>query len=68
MKRKVICIWGKFDNESDDFVLDPFAGSGTTLIACAKLNRIGIGIEKEDEYVKIAEARIKPFLEQEKLI
>jgi len=49
-------------------VLDPFAGSGTTLIACEKLNRKWIGIEKEEEYVKIAEARIKPFLEQEKLI
>ena len=25
------------------------------------------GIEKEEEYVKIAKARIKPFLEQERL-
>jgi len=32
-----------------------------------KLNRKFIGIEKEEEYVKIANARIKPFLEQEKL-
>ena len=48
-------------------ILDPFVGSGTTLIACAKLNRNGIGIEKEEEYVKIANARIKPFLEQSNL-
>jgi site-specific DNA-methyltransferase (adenine-specific) len=48
-------------------VLDPFLGSGTTAIACLKLNRQFIGIEKEDEYVKIAKARIKPFLEQRKL-
>ena len=48
-------------------VLDPFTGSGTTLIACAKLGRGGIGIEKEEEYIKIAEARIKPFLIQSKL-
>tara|TARA_R100001086_G_scaffold248113_1_gene184168 strand:+ start:1334 stop:2644 length:1311 start_codon:yes stop_codon:yes gene_type:complete len=48
-------------------VLDPFLGSGTTGIACAKLNRNFIGIEKEEEYVKIAEARIKPFLQQRKL-
>jgi len=48
-------------------ILDPFVGSGTTLIACAKLNRVGIGIEKEEEYIKIAKARLKPFLEQRKL-
>ena len=40
-------------------VLDPFAGSGTTGIACKKTGRDFIGIEKEGEYVKIAEARIK---------
>ncbi len=48
-------------------VLDPFLGSGTTAIACLKQNRKFIGIEKEEEYVKIANARIKPFLEQRKL-
>ena len=48
-------------------VLDPFLGSGTTAIACQKLNRKWIGIEKEEEYIKIAEARLKPFTEQTKL-
>jgi len=48
-------------------VLDPFLGSGTTAIACLKLNRKFIGIEKEEEYVKIAKARIKPFMEQGRL-
>jgi len=48
-------------------VLDPFIGSGTTAIACLKLNRKFIGIEKEEEYVKIAKARIKPFMKQNKL-
>ena len=48
-------------------ILDPFMGSGTTALACIKLNRQFIGIEKEEEYVKIAEARIRPFLQQEKL-
>lgn len=43
-------------------VLDPFLGSGTTAIACLKLNRKFIGIEKEEEYVKISRARIKPFI------
>ncbi len=48
-------------------VLDPFIGSGTTAIACLKLNRKFIGIEKEEEYIKIINARIKPFLIQKKL-
>jgi len=34
-------------------------GSGTTGMACVKTGRDFIGIEKEEEYVKIAEARIK---------
>ncbi len=48
-------------------ILDPFIGSGTTAIACIKQGRKFIGIEKEEEYIKIANARIKPFLEQTKL-
>ncbi len=39
-------------------VLDPFMGSGSTGIACKKLGREFIGIEKESDYCKIAEARI----------
>lgn len=40
-------------------VLEPFAGSGTTCIAC-KLERMNfIGMEIDADYVKIAEARIK---------
>jgi len=45
-------------------ILDPFLGSGTTAIACLKQKRKFIGIEKEEEYIKIAKARIKPFKEQ----
>ena len=50
-----------------DFILDPFLGSGTTLLACHKLNRNGIGIEKEEEYIKIAQARLNKLQEQRKL-
>ena len=45
-------------------VLDPFAGSGTTGIACALEGFEFHGIEREAEYVKIAEARIKAAIEQ----
>jgi len=40
-------------------VLDPFAGSGSTLIACKNLNRNYIGMELDPEYIKICEARLK---------
>jgi DNA modification methylase len=39
-------------------VLDPFAGSGSTLIAAEQEGFAWIGIEKEAEYVAIAEARL----------
>jgi len=40
-------------------VLDPFMGSGTTGMACKITGRDFIGIEKEEEYFKIAKCRIK---------
>jgi site-specific DNA-methyltransferase (adenine-specific) len=41
-----------------DTVLDPFAGSGTTLLAAARVNRIGIGIEIDRKYCELARKRI----------
>jgi len=41
-----------------DTVLDPFLGSGTTLIACAKSNRKGIGIEIDKNYCQLAKQRL----------
>jgi len=37
-----------------DWVLDPFLGSGTTLIECKRLGRNGIGIELNDDVIKLA--------------
>ena len=39
-------------------VLDPFAGSGTTLAVAAELGRSGIGCELNPEYIVLAEKRI----------
>lgn len=39
-------------------VLDPFVGSGTTLVAAKSLNRNYIGIDVSSEYIKIAEERL----------
>jgi site-specific DNA-methyltransferase (adenine-specific) len=41
-----------------DLVLDPFAGSGTTALACKELGRNYICIEKEREYVDIIHQRL----------
>ena len=40
-------------------VLDPFAGSGTTLAVAAELGRNAIGCELNSEYISLAERRIK---------
>jgi len=44
-------------NENDT-VLDPFLGSGTTLLACRRTNRNGIGFEIEPKYESIIRKRI----------
>jgi len=43
----------------DDVVLDPFAGSGTTLLAAAQLRRQWVGVELSEHYAKRAEERVK---------
>lgn len=46
----------------DGVVIDPFAGSGTTLRVCQQLQRNVIGIEMNPEYVAMIEQRLqKPF-------
>jgi len=51
-----LCILTK--TPTGGIVLDPFAGSGTTGMACKKTGRSYILIEKDPDYVKIAERRI----------
>ena len=42
-----------------DIILDPFAGSGVTLLVAKQLNRKFIGFEINPDYVKIANERLK---------
>lgn len=46
----------------NDTVLDPYAGSGTTLIAAQITNRKHIGIELNKEYCEIAQARLTAWI------
>lgn len=45
-----------------DLVLDPFCGSGTTGVACARHGRGFVGFEKESEFVKLAVSRLTDAL------
>jgi site-specific DNA-methyltransferase (adenine-specific) len=47
-----------------DLVLDPFAGSGTTGVACRRLGRRFIGWERDEKYHAIAVKRIEAAREQ----
>jgi DNA modification methylase len=55
--RKLITLFTK----ENQIVLDCFMGSGSTLVACAKDNRIGIGIELNKKYIKLAKSRLKEY-------
>lgn len=46
-------------SKKGDLILDPFLGSGTTLLACKELGRKGIGIEISQKYCDIAVQRLK---------
>ncbi len=47
----------------NSWVLDPFAGVGSAVIAAIKNERNAIGIEKETQYCKIADRRVEDFKE-----
>ncbi|HJQ30702.1 MAG TPA: site-specific DNA-methyltransferase [Pyrinomonadaceae bacterium] len=50
-----------------DLVLDPFCGSGTTGVACARLGRRFVGIDLVGSYLDIAVARLQDELKTEQL-
>lgn len=48
----------KLFTKENDLVLDPFMGSGTTVIVANKMGRVGVGIELVEDYFKLAEEEL----------
>jgi len=68
---KPIKLWEKIlfrgSCNSNDLILDPFLGSGTTAVAAEKLGRRWIGIEISEKYCEISKQRILAEVNQGKL-
>ncbi len=52
----------RFFTKRGGAVLDPFAGSGATLVACAENERVGVGVELSARYAKVAADRASNLL------
>jgi site-specific DNA-methyltransferase (adenine-specific) len=55
------CIKLALGDKKDVHVLDPFIGSGTTLVACKRLGIEGTGIDINSEFLRFAQSRIEKY-------
>jgi modification methylase len=62
----VRCIFSVMDEKKGGLVIDPYCGSGTTLVAAKILGHNFIGIDISKEYVEFSEKRLKNYKAEEK--
>ena len=55
-------------SQKRELVFDPFCGSGTTLLACEQLGRIGFAVELDPRYVAVTLERLSALGLKPKLI
>jgi site-specific DNA-methyltransferase (adenine-specific)/modification methylase len=67
-KPLAVMLWQLTSMKEAKNVLDPFMGSGTTGVACAKLGRRFTGIEIDPDYFEIACNRIRDAYSQPDLL
>ena len=48
-----------FTTHEDKLILDPFLGSGSTIVAAAQREKFGVGLEISDDYIEFAKQRLK---------
>ena len=65
MKQEVADWFIETFTKSEDIVIDPFMGLGTTGISCQKYGRDFVGIEKDGQYFEIAKGRIQSVESEE---
>ena len=62
---KALISWSTVEGET---VLDPFCGSGSTLVAAEELGRNWIGIEKDPHWYDVARARIAELRKRKEVV
>jgi len=62
---RIVSIW----SEPESVVLDPFCGSGTTLLAAKEKGRLAFGIDKSEEAVALTRSRLEnPIITKSRLL
>ena len=61
------CIFSVMDERKGGLIIDPYSGSGTTLVAAKILGHNFIGIDISKEYVEFSKKRLKFYMMEEKI-